>query len=127
MRQSVRIIEQCVKNMPPGDYKSRHHLATPPIKDRTMQDIETLITHFLNVTWGPVIPPGESFYGIEGTKGAYGFYLTSDGNTSSYRTRARTSSFPNMQMISYMSRGYTVADLLSILGSIDFVLADIDR
>lgn len=127
IRQSLRIIEQCVKNMPAGDYKSRDHLASPPIKDRTMHDIETLITHFLNVSWGPVIPPGESFFGIEGTKGAYGFYLISDGNTTSYRTRARTSSFPHIQMISYISKGYTVADLLSILGSIDFVLADIDR
>jgi NADH-quinone oxidoreductase subunit C/D len=127
MRQSLRIIEQCAKNMPSGDYKSRDHLATPPIKDRTMHDIETLITHFLNVSWGPVIPPGESHSRIEGTKGAYSFYLVSDGNTSSYRTRARTSSFPNMQMVSYISRGYTVPDLLAILGSIDFVLADIDR
>lgn len=127
IRQSLKIIEQCIKNMPAGDYKSRDHLASPPIKDRTMQDIETLITHFLNVSWGPVIPHGESFFNIEGTKGAYGFYLISDGNTTSYRTRARTSSFPHIQMISYISRGYTVADLLSILGSIDFVLADIDR
>jgi len=127
MRQSVRIIEQCVKNMPGGDYKSRNHLATPPMKDKTMQHIETLITHFLNVSWGPVIPAGESFHGIEGTKGAYGFYLVSDGNTSSYRTRVRAPSFPHMQMISYISKGYTVPDLLSILGSIDFVLADVDR
>ncbi len=127
MRQSVRIIEQCVKNMPAGDYKSRNHLATPPMKDKTMQHIETLITHFLNVSWGPVIPAGESFHGIEGTKGAYGFYLVSDGNTSSYRTRVRAPSFPHMQMISYISKGYTVPDLLSILGSIDFVLADVDR
>lgn len=127
MRQSVRIIEQCVKNMPAGDYKSRNHLATPPMKDKTMQHIETLITHFLNVSWGPVIPAAESFHGIEGTKGAYGFYLVSDGNTSSYRTRVRAPSFPHMQMISYISKGYTVPDLLSILGSIDFVLADVDR
>ena len=58
MRQSLRIIEQCLKNMPAGPYKSDHPLATPPRKERTMHDIETLITHFLGVSWGPVIPPG---------------------------------------------------------------------
>lgn len=58
MRQSLRIIEQCLNNMPEGDYKARHPLTTPPLKERTMHDIETLITHFLNVSWGPVIPPG---------------------------------------------------------------------
>ena len=127
MRQSLRIIEQCLKNMPEGDYKSRHPLTTPPIKDHTMHDIETLINHFLNASWGPVIPAGEAFHGIEATKGANGYYLISDGNTTSYRTRIRTPSFPHMQMISFISKGYTVADLLSILGSIDYVLADIDR
>jgi NADH-quinone oxidoreductase subunit C/D len=60
MRQSLRIIEQCMDNMPEGPYKSDHHLATPPVKDRTMHDIETLITHFLNVSWGPVMPVGEA-------------------------------------------------------------------
>ncbi len=127
MRQSVRIIEQCVKNMPAGPYKSDHPLATPPLKEKTMHDIETLITHFLGVTWGPVIPPGEAFFGIEATKGNNGYYLISDGNTSSYRTRVRTPSFPHMQMVPFISRSYTVPDLLSILGSVDFVLADIDR
>jgi NADH-quinone oxidoreductase subunit C/D len=127
MRQSLRIIEQCMKNMPEGLHKSKHPLATPPEKARTMKDIETLITHFLNVSWGPVIPPGEALVGIEGTKGNNGYYLVSDGNTTPYRVRIRTPSFPHTQMVPYISRGHTVADLLSILGSIDFVLADIDR
>ena len=69
MRQSLRIIEQCLENMPAGPYKSDHPLATPPLKERTMHDIETLITHFLGVSWGPVIPPGEACVGIEATKG----------------------------------------------------------
>ena len=127
MRQSLRIIQQCLNNMPEGPYKSDHHLATPPIKDRTMHDIETLITHFLNVSWGPVIPAGEAFSGIEATKGNNGYYLISDGSTSPYRVRIRTPSFPHIQMVPYISRGHTVADLLAILGSIDFVLADLDR
>ena len=127
MWQSLKIIDQCLKNMPEGDYKADHPLTTPPLKKNTMQDIETLITHFLNVSWGPVIPPGEAMSCIEATKGANSYYLTSDGNTSAYRVRIRTPSFPHMQMLPYISKGYTVADLLSILGSMDYVLADIDR
>lgn len=127
MRQSLRIIEQCMKNMPEGLYKADHPLTTPPIKKHTMKDIETLITHFLNVSWGPVIPAGESMSCIEATKGANSYYAVSDGNTSPYRMRIRTPSFAHMQMIPYISRGYTVADLLSILGAMDYVLADIDR
>ena len=127
MRQSLRIIEQCVDNMPEGDYKSDHPLTTPPRKERTMHDIETLINHFLNVSWGPIIKPGEAFFGIEGSKGAYGYSLISDGNTMSYRTRVRTPSFPHMQMLPLLSRGVMVSDLLAILGSMDYVLADVDR
>lgn len=127
MRQSLRIIEQCLNKMPGGDYKSRHPLTTPPVKKHTMHDIETLITHFLAVSWGPVIPPGEASSCIEATKGANSYYAISDGNTSPYRLRVRTPSFPHMQMIRYISKGYTVADLLSILGAMDYVLADIDR
>lgn len=127
MWQSLRIIDQCLKNMPEGSYKSDHPLTTPPLKKNTMKDIETLITHFLNVSWGPVIPSGETMSCIEATKGANSYYLTSDGNTSPYRVRIRTPSFPHMQMLPYISKGYTIADLLSILGSMDYVLADIDR
>lgn len=127
MRQSLRIVEQCMKNMPSGPYKSDHPLATPPVKGRTMHDIETLITHFLSVSWGPVIPAGEAFFGIEATKGNNGYYLISDGNTMPYRARIRTPSFAHLQMIPLISRGLMVPDLLAILGSIDFVLADVDR
>jgi NADH-quinone oxidoreductase subunit C/D len=127
MRQSLRIIEQCLKHMPEGSYKADHPLTTPPVKQRTMKDIETLITHFLGVSWGPVIPAGEAMSCIEATKGANSYYAISDGNTSPYRLRVRTPSFPHMQMIPYISKGYTVADLLSILGAMDYVLADIDR
>jgi NADH-quinone oxidoreductase subunit C/D len=127
MRQSLRIIQQCMSNMPEGPYKSDHPLATPPLKKHTMHDIETLITHFLSVSWGPVIPAGEAFCGIEATKGNNGYYLISDGNTMSYRTRIRTPSFAHLQMIPLISRGLTVADLVAILGSIDYVMADVDR
>ena len=127
MRQSLRIIEQCVKNMPQGPYKADHPLTTPPLKEKTMHDIETLITHFLNVSWGPVIPAGEAFFGIEATKGSNGYYLVSDGGTMPYRVRIRTPSFAHLQMVPLICRGFMVPDLLAILGSIDYVLADVDR
>ncbi len=127
MRQSLRIIEQCVNNMPSGPYKSDHPLTTPPRKERAMHDIETLINHFLSVSWGPVIPHGEAFQGIEANKGNNGYYLISDGSTVSYRTRIRTPSFAHLQMVPKISKGLMIADLMAIIGSIDFVLADIDR
>jgi NADH-quinone oxidoreductase subunit C/D len=127
IRQSLRIIRQCLDNMPAGEYKSRHPLATPPLKERTMQDIETLIDHFLGVSWGPVIPPGEAAVGVEAAKGNNTYYLVSDGNTVSYRTRIRTPSFPHIQLTPLLARGLEVPDLIAILGSLDFVLADVDR
>ena len=127
MRQSLRIIQQCINNMPAGEYKSDHPLAIPPRKENTMKDIETLIHHFVGVSWGPVIPAGEAMVPIEAAKGSNGYYLVSDGSSSSYRSRIRTPSFPHMQMLPYISKGYTIPDLLAILGAMDFVLADLDR
>ena len=127
IRQSLRIIRQCVDNMPGGPCNAEHPLTTPPPKARTMHDIETLIHHFLGVSWGPVIPAGEAMVPIEGTKGNNGYYLISDGGTGSYRTRIRTPSFAHMQMLPLLCRGLLIPDLLSILGSLDYVLADIDR
>jgi NADH-quinone oxidoreductase subunit C/D len=127
LRQSCRIIRQCLDNMPSGPYKADHPLTCPPPRERMLQDIETLITHFLDVSWGPVIPPGESTQLIEAAKGINSYYLTSDGGTMSYRTRIRTPSFPHLQMIPYVIRGHMVSDLVALLASIDFVMADVDR
>jgi NADH-quinone oxidoreductase subunit C/D len=127
MRQSVRIIKQCLENMPSGPYKASHPLTTPPPKDRTLADIETLITHFLQVSWGPVIPAGESCQMIEATKGINSYYLTADGSTMSYRTRIRTPSFAHLQQIPAVINGFMVPDLIAYIASIDFVMADVDR
>ncbi len=127
MRQSLKIIRQCIDNMPEGPYKSDHRLTTPPPKERTMQDIETLIHHFLNVSWGPVIPAGEASVMIEATKGQNSYHLISDGGTTSYRTRIRTPSFPHLQQIPLITKGLLIPDLIAIIGSIDFVMADVDR
>ncbi|MFH1143709.1 MAG: NADH-quinone oxidoreductase subunit C/D [Candidatus Eisenbacteria bacterium] len=127
MHQSLEIVRQCLEHMPEGPYKSSHPLATPPPRPRTMRDIETLINHFLGVSWGPVIPPGEAFGGIEATKGHNGYYLISDGETISYRTRIRTPSFAHLQILPEIARGLMIPDLLAILGATDYVLADVDR
>jgi len=127
MRQSIRIIEQCLNNMPEGPYKAEHPQTTPPDKARTMKDIDTLIPHFVNVSWGPVIPAGEVSMFVEATKGIMGYHLISDGSTMSYRTRIRTPSFPHLQMLPLISKGQMVADLIATLGSVDYVMADVDR
>lgn len=127
IRQSLRIIRQCADNMPSGPYKADHPLTTPPSKERTMEHIETLIHHFLNVSWGPVIPPSESATLVEATKGWTSFYSISDGGTMAYRSRVRTPSFPALQQIPFISNGFMVPDLIAIIASIDFVMADVDR
>jgi len=127
IRQSLRIIRQCLDNMPEGPYKSDHALTTPPPKERTMQDIETLIHHFLNVSWGPVIPESEGSFMIEASKGINSYHLISDRGTNAYRTRIRAPSFPHLQQIPLISNGLMIADLIAIIASIDFVMADVDR
>lgn len=127
IRQSLRIIRQCAENMPAGPYKAEHRATTPPSKERTMEHIETLIHHFLNVSWGPVVPPCESTTLVEATKGWMSFYSISDGGTMAYRSRVRTPSFPALQQIPFISNGFMVADLIAIVASIDFVMADVDR
>src|SRR5690606_24030413 len=127
IRQSLRSIRQCVDNMPSGSYKSEHPLTTPPLKTKSKLDLETLINHVLSVSWGPVIPPVEVTMGIEATEGLNSHYLVRDGGVGSYRTRIRTPSFAHLQMIPQISRGFMVADLIAIVASIDFVMADVDR
>ncbi len=127
IRQSLGIIRQCLDNMPEGPFKSEHKLTTPPPRERMLEDIETLIHHFLNVSWGPVIPAGEACVPIEATKGINGYHLVSDGGTTSYRTRIRTPSFALLQQIPLLSRGLMIPDLIAIIASIDFVMADVDR
>ncbi|CAL4042529.1 NADH-quinone oxidoreductase subunit C/D [Buchnera aphidicola] len=127
IKQSLSILEQCLKNMPSGPFKSDHPLTTPPPKERVLRHIESMITHFLQMSWGPVIPPNESFQMIEATKGINSYYLISDGGTTSYRTRIRTPSFSHLQQIPSVIRGSLISDLIVYLGSIDFVMSDVDR
>ena len=126
MRQSLRIVAQAAANMPEGPYKSDHPLAMPPRKAQTMEDIETLIHHFLAVSWGHPMPAGESLFMTETPKGNTGYYVVSDGGNHAYRLRVRTPSFPHLQTLPLLSRGFMISDLVAILGSIDFVLGDVD-
>ena len=127
MRESLRIIRQCVDNMPAGPVKAMHPLAMPMPREAVLRDIDTLIPHFINATWGAVIPAGEASVTIEATKGLNTYYLISDGSTCPYRVRIRTPSFAHLQTIPFISRGVFLADLIAIIGSIDFVMADVDR
>jgi NADH-quinone oxidoreductase subunit C/D len=127
MRESLRIISQCVKNMPAGPVKAMHPLAMPMPREKVLHDIDSLIPHFLNATWGPVMPAGEAAVTIEAAKGLNTYYLVSDGGTGPYRARIRTPSFAHLQMIPFLCKGVFLADLIAIIGSIDFVMADVDR
>ncbi|CAL4319644.1 NADH-quinone oxidoreductase subunit C/D [Buchnera aphidicola (Thelaxes suberi)] len=125
--ESIKILKQCLNNMPEGLFKSDHPMTTPPLKKEVLHNIETMITHFLQVSWGTVIPANESFQMIEATKGINSYYVISDHGSMSYRTRIRTPSFPHLQQIPSVIRGQTLTDLITYLGSIDFVMSDVDR
>ena len=127
MRESLRLIRQCLDHMPLGPIKADHPLTMPMPREAMLKDIDTLIPHFLHASWGQVIPAGEAAVTIEATKGLNTYYLVSDGGTGAYRTRIRTPSFPHLQMIPMLGRGTYLADLIAIVGSIDFVMADVDR
>ena len=127
MRQSLRIIRQAADKMPDGTYVSEDCRYGIPPKAATLQDIETLIHHFVHTTRGPKIPAGEAYAAIESPRGDQGYYVVSDGANTAYRMRIRTPAFANVQAIPLMARGASISDFVAIIGSADYLLPDIDR
>jgi NADH dehydrogenase I D subunit len=127
MRQSVRIIEQAARDMPPGRHVTDDYRYVIPAKEDTLKDIESLIHHFINVTRGPKIPRGEAYAAVELPRGEQGYYVVSDGLSFAYRMRIRAPGFANVQALPLAALGGTLSDLVAIVGSWDYILPDIDR
>jgi len=127
IRQSLRIIEQAASQMPGGRVVADDYRYAIPDKKDTLKDIESLIHHFINVTRGPKIPKGEAYTATEISRGEQGYYVVSDGLNMAYRMRIRTPGFANVQVMPLMAKGGLLSDLLAIIGSIDYILPDIDR
>ncbi|MGB2927576.1 MAG: NADH-quinone oxidoreductase subunit B/C/D [Desulfobacterales bacterium] len=127
MRQSLKIIKQAAAQMPPGRYVTDDYRYAVPKREDMLKDIESLIHHFVNVTRGPKIPKGEAYASCEIPRGEQGYYVVSDGLGYSYRTRIRAPGFANVQVLPLMARGWSISDLIAIIGSVDFILPDIDR
>jgi NADH-quinone oxidoreductase subunit D len=127
MRQSLRIIEQAVDGMPDGPWRIDDRKIVPPPKDELVQSMESLIHHFKLFTEGMKPPVGEVYSAIEGARGEMGYYLVSNGTGKPYRFHMRAPSFYNLQALPKMGQGYIVSDLIAIIGSVDFVLGEVDR
>ncbi|MCO6453295.1 MAG: NADH-quinone oxidoreductase subunit D [Caldilineales bacterium] len=127
MRQSRRIVQQAIDNLPAGDFLLDDPKIAPPKRALLDQSMEAVIHHFKLFTEGFRPPVGEAYHGIEASKGEMGVYLVSDGSANPYRCRVRTPSFVNLQAIEMMSLGHLFSDLVTVIGSIDIVLGDVDR
>ena len=127
IRQSLRILRQCLDHMPSGPIKADHPLTTPPPRAAMRHDIETLIRHFEQMGHGTVVPAGEATGQVEGQRGLVQYSVISDGGTRSHRTRIRAPSFAHLQTIPLTAPGLTVADLVAHIASLDFVMSDVDR
>ena len=127
MRQSVRIIQQCLDKMPDGPVNIEDRKISLPPKDRVLTRMEELIHHFINVTQGVNAPEGEIYFGHENPKGELGFYINSKGGGTPYRLKIRSPSFVNLSILSHLLPGHMVSDVVAVLGSFDFVMGECDR
>ncbi len=127
MRQSVRIVQQALEGMPEGDWKADAPKVVLPDREKMKTQMEALIYHFKIVTEGFRVPAGEAYVPVESPRGEIGFYVVSDGTSKPLRVFMRTPSFGNLQCLPGLFEGKLIADSIASLGSMDFVLGDVDR
>jgi NADH-quinone oxidoreductase subunit D len=127
MRQSKRIVEQVIQKIKPGPYRTHDRKVALPPRKEISTSMEALIHHFKLVTEGYRPPEGQVYEVNENPKGWLGFGLISDGTAIPHRLRVRGPSFVNLQATDTMARGGFIADLVTIIGSIDIVLGEVDR
>jgi NADH-quinone oxidoreductase subunit D len=127
MRQSVRIIKQCLEQMPEGLVKVKNYKITTPPRAEMKTSMEALIHHFKLYTEGYHVPKGETYTAVEAPKGEFGVYLVSDGSNRPYRCKIRAPGFAFLQALDLMAKGHMLADVPSIIGSLDIVFGEIDR
>jgi NADH-quinone oxidoreductase subunit D len=127
MRESVKIIIQCVNTMPDGPVAIHNPKIVPPSRPEMKKSMEAMIHHFKLYTEGFHVPEGEVYVAVEAPKGEFGVYLVSDGTNHPYRCKIRAPSYAFLQAIDYLSRGHMLADVVAIIGSMDIVFGEIDR
>ena len=127
MRESLKIIHQCLEYMPDGPYKSEDHKVTPPSRADMKQSMEAMIHHFKLFTEGMRVPAGETYTAVEAPKGEFGVFLIADGTNKPYRCKIRAPGFAHLQAMDFLSKGHMLADAVANIGSIDVVFGEIDR
>jgi NADH-quinone oxidoreductase subunit D len=127
MRQSNRIIRQCLERMPDGPVRVQDHKVTPPRRGEMKRSMEALIHHFKLYTEGFHVPAGETYTATESPKGEFGVFLIADGTNKPYRCKIRGTGFAHLQALEAMAKGHMLADAVAIIGSIDVVFGEIDR
>ena len=127
MRESLKIIRQCLANMPGGPVKVQDHKIAPPPRAEMKRSMEALIHHFKLYTEGYHVPAGETYTAVEAPKGEFGVYLVSDGSNKAYRCKIRAPGFAFLQALDVLSKGHMLADVVAIIGSMDIVFGEVDR
>ncbi len=127
VRQSAKIMKQCLAEMPSGPVCSQDRKVTPPGRAEMKQSMESLIHHFKLYTEGFHVPAGEVYVATESPKGEFGVYLVSDGSNKPYRCKIRPTAFSHLQAMDFMSKGHMLPDVTAIIGAIDVVFGECDR
>ncbi|TNE65927.1 MAG: NADH-quinone oxidoreductase subunit D [Alphaproteobacteria bacterium] len=127
IRESLKIMRQCLNDMPGGPVLSMNTKFAPPRRGEMKRSMEALIHHFKLYTEGFKVPEGEVYVGIEAPKGEFGVYLVSDGTNKPYRCKIRAPGFAHMQAMDFLCRGHMLADAPAVLGAMDIVFGEVDR